>query len=73
MGGTLMSLLHGNLNRLSDESWKGLLNYYATGTLTLQTESSLLNDLIEPLDTWREHHSQSSKSSTLPVVITSPG
>lgn len=73
MGGLLMSLLHGNLNRLSDESWKGLLNYYATGTLTLQTENLLLSELTEPLDTWRERRSQSSKSSALPVVITSPG
>ena len=48
MDGTLMSLLHGNLNRLSDKSWKGLLNYYATGIVTLETESSLLSDLIEP-------------------------
>lgn len=73
MGGLLMSLLHGNLNRLSDESWKGLLNYYATGTLTLQTENLLLSELIEPLDTWRERHSQSSKSSALPVETISPG
>ena len=51
MGGTLMSLLHGNLNRLSDENWKHLLNYYATGTLSLKTESLLLKELTEPQDT----------------------
>lgn len=59
MGGTLMKLLHGNLNRLSDESWKGLLNYYATGTLSLETENLLLSELTEPLDMWRERRSQS--------------
>ena len=48
MGGTLMSLLHGNLNRLSDESLKLLLSYYATGTLSLKTESLLLRELTEP-------------------------
>ena len=48
MAGTLMSLLHGNLNQLSDRSWKGLLNYYATGILTLETENLLLSDLTEP-------------------------
>jgi hypothetical protein len=50
MGGTLMSLLHGNLNRLSDESLKHLLNYYATGTLSLKIESLLLKELTEQLD-----------------------
>jgi hypothetical protein len=59
MDGHLMNLLHGNLHRLSTESWTGLKEYYATGTLTLETESLLLNDLIEPLDTWRDRRSQS--------------
>jgi len=73
MDGTLMSLLHGNLHKLSTESWTSLKEYYATGILTLKTESLLLNDLIEPLDTWREHRSQSSKSSAPPVETTLPG
>ena len=54
MAGGLMSLLHGNLNRLSDENWKHLLNYYATGTLSLKTESSLLNELTAQRDTSQE-------------------
>jgi hypothetical protein len=51
MGGALMRELHGNLNRVSDENWKELLNYYATGTLSLKTESSLLKELTEQQDT----------------------
>ena len=51
MGGALMKELHGNLNRLSDESLKLLLNYYATGSLSLKTESLLLRELTEPRDT----------------------
>jgi len=51
MGGALMKELHGNLSRVSDENWKDLLNYYATGTLSLKTESSLLRELTEPQDT----------------------
>jgi DNA polymerase I-like protein with 3'-5' exonuclease and polymerase domains len=47
MVGILMSLLHGNLHKLSTENFQNLLNYYATGTLTLQIESSLLSDLIK--------------------------
>jgi hypothetical protein len=35
MAGILMSLLHGNLHKLSTENFQNLLNYYATGTLTL--------------------------------------
>ena len=51
MGGALMKELHGNLNRLSDESLKSLLSYYATGTLSLKTESSLLKELTAQRDT----------------------
>jgi len=46
-----MKELHGNLSRVSDENWKHLLNYYATGTLSLKTESSLLRELTEQRDT----------------------
>jgi hypothetical protein len=51
MDGTLMNLLHGNLNRLSEENLKSLINYYATGILTWQERSSLLGDLTKPKDT----------------------
>jgi len=54
MGGALMKELHGNLSRVSDENWKHLLNYYATGTLSLKIESSLLKELTEPQDTSQE-------------------
>jgi len=51
MGGALMKELHGNLNRLSDESLKHLLSYYETGTLSLKIESFLLNELTAQRDT----------------------
>ena len=43
----LMSILHGNLNQLSDESLKGLKNYFATGSLSLPARNSLLKDLTK--------------------------
>ena len=54
MAGILMSLLHGNLHKLSTENFQNLLNYYATGILTLQIESSLLSDLTKHMDTSQE-------------------
>ena len=48
MAGTLMNELHGNLHKLSDESFKKLVNYYATNTLTLRDHYSLLNEIIGP-------------------------
>lgn len=59
MGGTLMRMLHGNLNRVSDENWKHLLNYYATGTLSSLIESSLLEELTDPSAMSKEQRSQS--------------
>ena len=48
MDGTLMSELHGNLHKLSDESFKKLVNYFATNTLSLPDHYSLLNEIIGP-------------------------
>ena len=48
MDGTLMNALHGNLNRLSEQSWKTLLNYFETGTLLLQDQYLILNEIIGP-------------------------
>jgi len=47
MDGDLMKALHGNLNVLSEGSWKALLKYFGTGTLSLQGANSLRNDLIK--------------------------
>ena len=48
MDGTLMNALHGNLNRLSEQSWKTLLKYFETGTLLLQDQYLILNEIIGP-------------------------
>jgi hypothetical protein len=48
MDGILMKALHGNLNLLSDKSMKKLVNYYATGILTLADQYLLLNEIIGP-------------------------
>ena len=48
MDGTLMNALHGNLNRLSERNWKKLLTYFETGTLLLQDQYSILNEIIGP-------------------------
>ena len=45
MDGTLMNKELGNLNKLSDESWKKLLKYFETSSLTLQERCSLLNEI----------------------------
>jgi len=58
MDGTLMNELHGNLNKLSDESMKTLLNYYSSATLTLEDRNFVLNDLIGEQDILKEHLSQ---------------
>ena len=57
-----MSKLHGNLNRLSDESMKVLLDYYSNATLTLEDRNFVLNELISEQDMLKEHVSQSSKT-----------
>ena len=48
MDGILMNALHGNLNRLSEQNWKKLLNYYATGILSLPDQYLILNEIIGP-------------------------
>jgi len=46
MDGILMNALHGNLNLLSEKSMKKLLNYFETGTLSLQDQYLLLKEII---------------------------
>jgi hypothetical protein len=48
MDGILMKELHGNLHKLSKESFKKLTNYYATGTLSLKDQYLLLSEIIGP-------------------------
>jgi hypothetical protein len=50
MDGILMSALHGNLHRLSDQSLKKLINYYATSTLTSRDRNLLLKEITDQLD-----------------------
>ena len=45
MDGTLMNKELKNLNKLSDESWKQLLNYFENNTLSVQERCSLLNEI----------------------------
>ena len=45
MDGTLMNKPLNNLNKLSDENWKKLLNYFENNTLSLQERCSLLNEI----------------------------
>ena len=45
MDGTLMNKELKNLNKLSDESWKTLLEYFESNTLTVQERCSLLNEI----------------------------
>ena len=56
MDGILINELHGNLNRLSDPSMKKLLGYFETGTLTLQDQYLLLNEIIGPKAMLKELH-----------------
>ncbi len=64
MDGNLMSKLHGNLNLISDESFKILLKYYKTGSLTCQEENKLLREIIKGMDTLKVQPSPSLKTST---------
>jgi hypothetical protein len=43
-----MNELHGNLHKISDDSFKKLVNYFATNTLTLRDHYSLLNEITGP-------------------------
>ena len=45
MDGTLMNKELKNLNKLSDESWKTLLDYFENNTLSVQERCSLLNEI----------------------------
>ena len=45
MDGILMNKELKNLNKLSEESWKTLLEYFENNTLTLQERCSLLNEI----------------------------
>ena len=51
MDGILMNQKLENLNRLSEESWKQLLNYFENNTLTVQERCSLLNEITHGRDT----------------------
>ena len=73
MDGTLIPLLHGNLNLLSDKSLSSLCGYYETGTLTLKDHISILNDLIRYKAISLEQKVLVLKSLTQPVEITSLG
>ena len=46
MDGILMKNLHGNLNQLSEKSWKKLLKYFETGILSLPDQYLILNEII---------------------------
>jgi hypothetical protein len=48
MDGILMNALHGNLNRLSERSLRNLVEYFATGILSLQDQYLILNEIIGP-------------------------
>ena len=45
MDGTLMNKPLNNLNKLSEENWKTLLQYFENNSLTLQERCSLLNEI----------------------------
>ena len=48
MDGTLTRELHSNLHKLSEKNFRKLVNYFATNTLSLRDQYSLLSDLIGP-------------------------
>ena len=47
MDGILMKELHGNLNLLSERNLRNLVEYFATGILSSQDQSLLLNEITE--------------------------
>jgi hypothetical protein len=57
MDGALAKALHGNLNVLSEQSWRVLKEYFVTGTLSSKGASLLRNDLIEHKAMCRVPHS----------------
>ena len=55
MAGDLMKELHGNLWRLSPESYAKLKSLYEGNTLTLEEQNSLQNEIIAHRDIRRVH------------------
>jgi hypothetical protein len=55
MDGRLMRLLHGNLHRLSAKNFEKLKRYYEGGTLSLEDQNSLLNEITAHRDMSRVH------------------
>ena len=53
MDGILMNKLHGNLHLLCNESFKKLVNYYKTGTLSLQDRALLQKEITKHEDMLR--------------------
>ena len=70
MDGTLMRELLGNLSLLSDESFKTLLKYFETGTLSYQEQSSLLKEITEHKGMFKVPHSPDLKNSIPPHETT---
>ena len=56
MDGRLIRALHGNLHRLSPESYEKLKRYYAGDTLSLEDQNSLLNELYAARDMSQKPH-----------------
>ena len=55
MDGDLTKLLHGNLHRLSPESYERVKSHFAGNTLTLQEQNSLRNEITARKDMLRVH------------------
>ena len=55
MDGRLMRALHGNLHLLSSESFEKLKSFYDGGTLSLEDQNSLLNEITAAKDMLRVH------------------
>jgi hypothetical protein len=51
MDGTLMNNELKNLNKLSEESWNQLLEYFENNTLSVQERCLLLNEITHGKDT----------------------
>ena len=55
MDGRLIRALHGNLHRLSPESYEKLKRYYAGDTLSFEDQNLLLNEITAAKDMSRLH------------------
>jgi len=69
MDGTLMRALHGNLNKLSEPSFKKLLKYYGGNTLSLPEQCSLLSEITGHKGTYKDVPSPNLNNSTQPQEI----